>query len=81
MLVTDTGNHTVRLWRPETGLSTVVGKAGASASIGPGSGVPISEATLTLPEALSAGQTGLYISVEYAVMHVPWEAFDFEATP
>jgi len=81
LLITDTGNHTVRLWDPETGLSTVVGQAGIGASIGPGAGVPVSEATLTEPEALTAGQTGLYISVEYSVMHVPWEAFDFEENP
>ena len=81
LLVTDTGNHTVRMWEPETGLSTVVGKAGAGASIGPGPGVPVSAATLTEPEALTVGLTGLYISVEYSVMHVPWEALGLGAAP
>mgnify|MGYP004286953445 CR=1 FL=1 len=81
LLVTDTGNHTVRMWEPENGLSTVVGKAGAGASIGPGPGVPISAATLTDPEALTVGLTGLYISVEYSVMHVPWEALGLGVAP
>ena len=81
LLISDTGNHTLRAWSPDAGLSTVIGRAGIGASIGPGPGVPISEATLTQPEALTAGLTGLYISVEYSVMHVPWEALVVEETP
>ena len=81
LLIADTSNHTIRSWDPDTGLSTILGKAGVGASIGPGPGVPASEATLTFPEALAAGPTGLYISVEYSVMHVPWEALLGEVSP
>jgi len=79
LFITDTSNHTVRAWDPETGLSTVVGREGVQAAIGAGPGVPVSDATLALPEAVAAGASGLFVSVEYGVMHVPWAALQERA--
>jgi hypothetical protein len=75
LYVADTGNHLLRAIDIAGGdLRTVLGRSGVSAAIGPGDGVPASEATLNAPEALALSSTGLLVTVEYSVQHVPWSA-------
>lgn len=76
LFITDTGNHTLRTWDMANGLTTAVGRVGTPASIGAGPGVPVNNATMTSPEGLAAGVSGLYVSVEYSVMLVPWAALE-----